>query len=215
MDINLYKIVAFSWAGVNLGITIGFVMGSIFFFYINKYLSFNDVTQVDHLKNALLSFALIMTKSNDVDNLNMKYDSYDGTKLPQFSGYSMENVYLTYIEKNPCNMNIYYKIPDNKQQAIQKYLDKNLDTQSKMIEFFDAFCKKISEKTEEPKKNDDYEKPVMDDDDDLSDVISEKIKEPKKNDDYEKPVMDDDDLSDVISEEQCSPELRLWTKLFD
>ena len=174
MDINLYKIVAFSWAGVNLGIMIGFVMGVFFFYILNKYLSFNKVTQVDHLKNALLSLALIMTKGDDIDkNLNIKYDSYDGTKLPHLSGYSMENVCLTYIEKNPFDMPLYSKQMDNKQQAIQKYLDKNLDTQSKMIEFFDAFCKKISEKTEEPKKNDDDEKPIMDDD--SSDVISEYI----------------------------------------
>lgn len=174
---NIYEIVAYSWAGVNLGIVLGFVMGSIFFFYINKYLSFNDVTQVDHLKNALLSFALIMTKGDDVDNLNMSYESYDGTKLPPFSGYCPENVCLTYIEKNLCNHNIYYKIPDNKQQAIQKYLDKNLDTQSKMIEFFDAFYKKmVEEKTNKTEMNEyehvhDKENFIIDDD--STDIVSE------------------------------------------
>ena len=125
MDMNLYKIVAFSWAGVNLGIVLGFVLGMFFFYALTKFFVFSEVTQVDHLKNALLSLALIMTKGDDVDNLNVKYDSYDGTKLPPFSGFSMENVCLTYIMKNPFDMPFYSKQMDNKQQAIQKYLDKN------------------------------------------------------------------------------------------
>ena len=176
---NIYEIVAYSWAGVNLGLVLGFVMGIIFFFYVNKYYSINDVTQVDHLKNALLSFALIMTKGDDVDNLNDKYETYDGTKLPPFSGYCPENVCLTYIEKNLFDMPLYYKIPDNKQQAIQKYLDKNLDTPSKMIEFFDAFYKKMTEeKTKKTEINDDEvvhdkEKIVIDNDDDSTDIVSE------------------------------------------
>ena len=109
-----------------------------------------------------------MAKGDDVDNdnLNMKYDSYDGTKLPPFSGYSMENVCLTYIMKNPFDMPFYSKQMDSKQQAIQKYLDKNLDTFSKIITFFDKFCKIMTEKkTEEPKKNDDKENTITDDED--------------------------------------------------
>ena len=105
---NIYEIAAYSWAGVNLGIVLGFIMGVFLFYRVNQYFHVNDVTQIDHLKNALLSLALITVKNDDIDKVhNTQYKLYDGTQLPPISGYSANNAYLTYIEKNPFDTIMY------------------------------------------------------------------------------------------------------------
>jgi hypothetical protein len=153
---NIYEIVAYSWAGVNVGIVLGFIMGVSFFYMLNQYFFVNDVTQVDHLKNALLSMALITVKKDDINNdFNIEYKSYDGTKLPPISGCSINNAYLTYIMKNPFDWILYTRQMDDKQMAIQKYLDKNLNTREQMVEFFDSFVNKIFTKKSEEHDSDD------------------------------------------------------------
>ena len=96
---------------------------------------------IEVLKNALLTFALAHTKKQDFDNLNMKYASMDGTKLPMLSGATTTNACFSYIldndefRKDP----LYTPIMNHKLMAIERYLARNFDTEKKTIAFFEEF----------------------------------------------------------------------------
>jgi hypothetical protein len=80
-------------------------------------------------------------KKNDIDNLQMNYSNFDGTKLPMFSGYDIINSCMTYIQdKDDLKNGLFYsKHMETKIDAIDKYLVKQFDTDSKIIDFFDKF----------------------------------------------------------------------------
>jgi hypothetical protein len=89
---------------------------------------------VETLKNALLSYALLKVyKSNE---LNLDYQSFTGDKLPAFSGCNLINACFTYIQP----------YADDKQDAINKFLDANLSSDKDIINLFDDFINEITPK---------------------------------------------------------------------
>lgn len=121
----------------NIIIFIGFITYS----YYKKYLlnkNKNKNKNINILQNGLLSYALMKVKKNDIDNLQMNYSNFDGTKLPMFSGYDIINSCMTYIQdKDDLKNGLFYsKHIETKIDAIDKYLVKQFDTDSKIIDFF-------------------------------------------------------------------------------
>lgn len=106
---------------------IGFVVGFSVFRLI--YSPKNNLTPTDQLKNALLTYAISKIKRRDFDPYNMNYKSFDGTKLPMLSGFSLNNAYFTYM-----TVDIF-----GKTGAIMRYLKKNLSTTEQVIDFLDEF----------------------------------------------------------------------------
>lgn len=107
---------------------------ALFIYNVKKEKKENSTLEI--LKNALLSFSLMQTCDNIDHSLNLNYASYDGTKLPSFSGYNIENACFSYITKNN-----FTKQMDDKSKAIEKYLAKNFDSQEQVVKFFEKFVK--------------------------------------------------------------------------
>lgn len=99
-----------------------------------------EMKPIDKLKNALLSHALML--SGDVDDNNFNYKGFDGTKLPSFSGNSMTNACWNYkLDKELFRKSMFYTSQmESKINAIEKYINLNLDTNEKVYEFFEKYC---------------------------------------------------------------------------
>ena len=101
----------------------------------------NGNMNIELLKNALLSLALKEVCRDKIDNFNMNYESYDGTKLPMFSGFSLENACFTYIQdeetskRNPFNS----IVMESKSKAIDAFLNNQLNSEKSVFEFFKSF----------------------------------------------------------------------------
>lgn len=95
------------------------------------------ISNIDRLKNALLSLALQRLRKDDISD-ELAYDTFDGSKLPLFSGYDIENACFTYIrDMNEMRDNVFHtQSMDNKQKAIRLYLDTHLGTKDQIIHFF-------------------------------------------------------------------------------
>lgn len=92
---------------------------------------------VERLKDALLSFALAKTCEKNMSK-DMFYEKYDGTKLPMISGTSLTNACFTYIvDINEVKNSPIYT--ESKLNAIYKYINKNLNTDDKVVVFFENF----------------------------------------------------------------------------
>jgi hypothetical protein len=98
---------------------------------------------IEKLKNALLTLLLVSVNKKDFDK-NFDYSKYDGTKLPPMSGSSLENALLTYIiDQNELKGSKFYtKTMDIKSEAINKYINKNLNTDKKILKLLSVFLKK-------------------------------------------------------------------------
>jgi hypothetical protein len=104
----------------------------------------------DLLKNALLSYALM--KCGKVDRLpSFNYKKFDGSVLPAFSGCSTSNACFSYIQSfYHCFFDkLSSSVMRDKKEAIDKYIDKNLDTNEKVIDFFEQFTEKYSHESED------------------------------------------------------------------
>ena len=86
-------------------------------------------TPLERLKNGLVSYALLKCRPEDRDDFNMNYASFDGTRLPMFSGYDTVNATYTYISP----------LMPVKTAAIERYLRKNFDTDEKTEGFLRKF----------------------------------------------------------------------------
>lgn len=97
--------------------------------------------RVEALKNGLLSYALNKVKKDDFDHLNFAYQKFDGTKLPSMSGHNMVNACISYIiDKQEFKKTLFYTPHmESKLDAIDKYLENNFDTDTKVIDFMEAF----------------------------------------------------------------------------
>jgi hypothetical protein len=97
--------------------------------------------RVEALKNGLLSYALNKVKKDDFDHLNFAYQNFDGTKLPSMSGCDLVNACTSYIiDKHEFRQSRFYTPHmESKVDAIDKYLEKNFDTDTKVIDFMEAF----------------------------------------------------------------------------
>lgn len=137
---------------------ISIILSFLFGQWCLKYKSLKKETEfnehIETLKNALLAYALNNVQRNDPDfdpyNISMDYASFDGTSLPMFSGCNLESACFSYFTKNP--------IMQHKQKAIELYLNKNLNSEKQIEDFFIKFL--------------DSQKPV-----DKKDNQDEKIKE--------------------------------------
>lgn len=159
MTLSIYEIVAYSWAGVNIGIVLGFFMGVIFFVMIYKNFMENteNMSATLRLKNALLSYALLKVKKDDFVGLDsgvssfntpiINYKSYEGDKLPRLSGFSIVNSLMNYIVKPYKSFFYYTNHMNDKYNAIEKYLQKHFETDKKVIDFFTTFVDEVESKT--------------------------------------------------------------------
>jgi hypothetical protein len=94
---------------------------------------------VEMLKNSLLTQALAVVRASDFSN-DHDYSSYDGTKLPPLSGEVTDwnNSTLSYI----VDLDEFRKddpIMEQKLYAIDRYLDKNLNTNEQAVKLLDDF----------------------------------------------------------------------------
>lgn len=96
---------------------------------------------VEALKNALLTFALALTRPGDFDNENMKYGIFDGSRLPMLSGAQIEHACFTYIiDKEEFRKDPWYTpIMHDKLMAIDKYIERHLATDDDVARFFEQF----------------------------------------------------------------------------
>lgn len=125
---------------------ISFVMGIIVGLKINTYMiKSTEETPLEKLKNALLSLALMTVKPNKISK-NLNYSKYNGNELPFLSGSSIENACFTYIRRKEAfrNNRFYTKHMENKIEAIEKFMQKHLDTDDKVIKFFKNYHEKFA-----------------------------------------------------------------------
>ncbi len=102
--------------------------------------------RVDHLKNALLSLALMRCRQKDIDaDMDMDYGQYDGGKLPHYSGCSVENACMSYIiDRREFRKDPWYTAHmERKIDAIEKYLRTQFDSDAKVVAFFNEFEKLV------------------------------------------------------------------------
>ena len=153
MTLSIYEIVAYGWAGMNIGIVLGFFMGITFFVIIYKNFMENteSMSATSRLKNALLSYALLKVKKDDFVGLDsgvsfvdlttpiINYKTYDGDKLPRLHGFSIVNALMSYIVKPNKSFFYYTDHMNDKYNAIEKYIQKHLATDAQVIDFFQTF----------------------------------------------------------------------------
>lgn len=100
-------------------------------------------TPVERLKNALFSFALMEVKHADVTQ--MHYADFTGEELPAMSGCSIENACFSYMgNKDSFRKSPFYtKQMEQKQEAIEKYIQHHLNTDEKVLAFFMDFYENL------------------------------------------------------------------------
>ena len=85
------------------------------------------------LKNGLLTMALSIVYSNEIDHGNYNYDEYDGSMLPPLTGSDLANAYMSYLVDSE-NPHIH-----SKYNAIQRFLHSNVLTQRDQEQFMEEF----------------------------------------------------------------------------
>ena len=121
---------------------IGFTIGFCLYFWLSFLFTKPPNIHVERLKNSLLAFALLKTRPEDIDEYDMYYEFFDGTKLPMFSGCGVGNACYSYIlDKNEYKKNRFSSTSTiiHKINAIEKYLDHHFDDSNKTYVFFDDF----------------------------------------------------------------------------
>ena len=92
------------------------------------------LSKADVLKNALLSLLLLSTCKPDLDETcNMNYASFDGKKLPIFSGCNVSNACMSYMSR----------FLPHKREAIDKYLAAHIATDEQTEALFEAFLARV------------------------------------------------------------------------
>jgi hypothetical protein len=168
----------FDWLALFGGIA--FVVGNIaitfatitYANHILKNANRNSKRQKDQyelLKNALLSLALSTVYSNAIDNGNYKYDEYDGSMLPPFSGHDLVNSYMSYLVDSE-NPHIHAKY-----NAIQRFLHSNILTELDQEEFMAAFIVVLKSMVDEKFINE--ESAEQETDEPVEETIANKEKE--------------------------------------
>ena len=105
-------------------------------------ISQNNNKSINNLKNALLSLFLLLVCKKDIDK-NRDYTKYNGSKLPPFSGNSIENALMSYIisKDTLATSGFSSKTMVDHQDAINKYLNKKLNNDKKISKLFNKFMK--------------------------------------------------------------------------
>jgi hypothetical protein len=109
------------------------LIGCVIGYCVSRYLKFtkSQSSSLDRLKDALLTYSISKIRRNDFDHFNVNYQSFDGTKLPMLSGFSLANACFTYMHLNMFG----------KKEAINRYLSKNFATDEQVLAFFEEFTK--------------------------------------------------------------------------
>lgn len=126
------------------------ILGTLGFCYILKtfFKKERKLKYVEALKNALLSYALSEVCIYDIDLNNFKYETFDGQKLPMFSGCDLVDSCFNYIVEESDDNNLkktilYNRVILDKNIAIKKYLEKNLNTEKDVKEFFQNLLRSL------------------------------------------------------------------------
>lgn len=121
---------------------LAFVGGAIWSYYLQNV--FTQTTNIDKLKNALLTLSLIKLKDKDFST-SIYYKNYDGTKLPPLSGNDLTRACFTYIFDihEFRNSNIYSSLAENKLKAIHKYLNTNFASEHDVMEYFKEVLERV------------------------------------------------------------------------
>lgn len=130
-----------------LGFGTGFMIG--LYYVVRKYKNCeNDSTPLEKLKNALLTFALVDIKKEDMSKMCYDYEKFNGDKFPALSGSSVAHACYTYIfNRSTFRKSIMYsKAYENKLDAIEKYLNLHLNTNEQTMDLFEKFCEKHVDK---------------------------------------------------------------------
>lgn len=150
----------------------------IAFLLYTKFQQSSKNKHIEQLKNALLSYALLKTSNGkelrELKNFDMNYKNFDGTRLPMFSGCSTSNACFSYIiDKEDFRKDLFYTpVMEDKIVAIEKYLEKNFDSDKKIEEFFNKFIEQIDKKEEEKSdKNEQTDKEPIE----IKNVVDEEI----------------------------------------
>ena len=126
--------------------------------FLVYYISCTPATNehVEKLKNALLTYALKEVYTSKFAGLNLNYSTYDGSTLPHLSGYSLENAcFSCIIDKNEFRKSPFYtKTMEDKSIAIDKFLDKHIDSDAAAVELFTDFVKKTDSEEQKALKTD-------------------------------------------------------------
>jgi hypothetical protein len=93
---------------------------------------------IEKLKNALLSYALLRTCKEDIDDEDFDYEAYDGSALPMFLGRTLEDACFSYITDYEDHHAFQMRT-----SAISKYIYKNLASECNAFEFFVKFLDKV------------------------------------------------------------------------
>jgi hypothetical protein len=97
---------------------------------------------LERLKNALLTLALVTAQKDAIQDLPIvNYDALDGTKLPALAGSSMAHACYSYIlsPRDESQHRFRNPIMVAKGRAIERCLDKNLDSDAKAYALFERF----------------------------------------------------------------------------
>ena len=120
-----------------------FMFGCIFGIYtmsdlcVEKCENKEEDSQIEYLKNALLTLALLSVRSEDMDAVNYDYIECNGDTYPAINGYSVPDACFEYIISNKrCKQYQYYS---DKMGAFQKYIQKKLHTREQISNFFNDF----------------------------------------------------------------------------
>ena len=82
-----------------------------------------EILPTDKIAKAVLTMVLMKKYKDNMENNSMDYKSFDGTKLPQASGYNLVNAMTTYIDHG-----------GDKTEAIEKFIDEHLRDYQKLEE---------------------------------------------------------------------------------
>lgn len=147
MDIYIYTLA--TAVSVGFGLAAGYIWGV--FDITNALAEGKEYTPLDRLKNALLTFALMTTNKEDMAILDLNYDKYNGDKFPALSGSSFPHACYTYIfnRRDFRGSLMYSKQYEYKLDAIEKYLNKHLSSEDRVLDFFIKFCNKTNEVKED------------------------------------------------------------------
>ncbi len=93
---------------------------------------------LEMLKNALLSMAMTIVYSDNIDRNNYNYDGYDGSCLPPLSGADIVNGYMSYMIDSD-NPHIHAKF-----NAIQRFIHSNLISEGDQERFLEIYISSLN-----------------------------------------------------------------------
>jgi hypothetical protein len=146
---------------------VAFIIGNIAITFATIAYAFNlfeskqkSADPFDTLKNGLLTFALTLIYSEQIDDHNFDYDSYNGRMLPPLSGCDPVNACMSYIVDSG-NPHIHAKY-----NAIQRFLHLNLQNEYAQEQFMEEFMAILSSMNGADEIDEEEQIPIEEDEED-------------------------------------------------